>query len=400
MKTADQILVKQINKSLVLNYIRKKVQISRADISKRTGLNRSTVSALVDELISDGLIVEEGIGTSKGGRKPVILAINKEAGNIIGVDLGVNYILVVLVNLLGEIIREKRININPRDSVEKNVEALLNLIQEVSNCAPKTLKGLLGIGIGVPGIVNYEKGLVLMAPNLRWMNVGLKDIVEQRFKVPVFIDNEANAGAIGEKWFGLGKKATNFVYVSAGIGVGTGIIINDELYRGSSGLAGEMGHMTIDMNGKACSCENLGCWEEYASEKALFRYLKDQSASFEKKSKINLNRIEQMTVFDVVDAAKSGDPLAVSAFRWVGRHLGVGVAGIINTFNPDLVIIGNTISMAGDIVLEEVKNEVKQRSFITRYSEVSIALSRLNMHACAMGAVSLVMSKVFATPEV
>jgi len=400
MKTADQILVKQINKSLVLNYIRKKMQISRADIAKRTGLNRSTVSALVDELISDGLIIEEGIGTSKGGRKPVILAINKEAGNIIGVDLGVNYILVVLVNLVGEIIREKRVNINPRDSVEKNIEALLNLIQEVLNYAPATLKGLLGIGIGVPGIVNYEKGLVLMAPNLRWVNVGLKDIVEQRFKVTVFIDNEANAGAIGEKWFGLGKKTTNFIYVSAGIGVGTGIIINDELYRGSSGLAGEMGHMTIDMNGKTCSCENLGCWEEYASEKALFSYLKDQSASFSGNSKINLNKIDEMTVFDMVDAAKEGDTLAVSAFRWVGRHLGVGVAGIINTFNPDLVIIGNTISMAGDIVLEEVKNEVKQRSFITRYSEVSIALSRLNMHACAMGAVSLVMSKVFATPEV
>ncbi|MDI3482017.1 MAG: hypothetical protein PWQ97_1672 [Tepidanaerobacteraceae bacterium] len=400
MKTADQILVKQINKSIVLNFIRKKGQISRADIAKKTGLNRSTVSALVDELISDGLIVEKGIGTSKGGRKPVILAINKEAGNIIGVDLGVNYILVVLVNLLGEIIRERRVNISAQNSVEKNIEMLLGLIQEVLKNAPVALKGLLGIGIGVPGIVNYEKGLVLMAPNLRWVNVGLKDIVEERFKVPVFIDNEANAGAIGEKWFGLGKKATNFVYVSAGIGVGTGIIINNELYRGSSGLAGEMGHMTIDMNGKACSCENLGCWEEYASEKALFRYLKEQSGSCGGNSKIDLKKIDEMTVFDVVDTAKAGDPLAVSAFRWVGKHLGVGVANIVNTFNPDLVVIGNTISMAKDIIIEEITKEVQQRSFISRYSKVTIAPSQLNMHACAMGAVSLVMSKVFATPEV
>lgn len=400
MKTADQILVKQINKSLVLNYIRKKGQISRADIAKKTGLNRSTVSALVDELISDGLIVEKGTGTSRGGRKPVILAINKRAGNIIGVDLGVNYILVVLVNLLGEIIKEKRVTINPQDSVEKNIKVLFDLIQEVLNYAPATLKGLMGIGIGVPGIVNYEKGLVLMAPNLKWENVGLKDIVEQKFNVPVFIDNEANAGAIGEKWFGLGKKATNFVYVSAGIGVGTGIIINDELYRGSSGLAGEMGHMTIDMNGRGCSCENVGCWEEYASEKALFRYLKEQISEYSRGFKMNLRNIEKMTVFEVVDAAKAGDPVAVSAFRWVGAHLGVGVASIINTFNPDLVVIGNTISLAGDIVIEEILKEVEQRSFITRYSEVTIAPSQLNMHACAMGAVSLVMSKVFATPEV
>ncbi|AYO29965.1 ROK family transcriptional regulator [Biomaibacter acetigenes] len=400
MITADQILVKQINKSLVLNYIRKKEHISRADIAKKTGLNRSTVSALVDELITEGLIVEKGIGTSKGGRKPVILAINKNGGSIIGVDLGVNYILTVLTDLLGKIIWEKRIPIDPQDPPEKNIDLLINMIGKAKENAPDTLKGILGIGIGVPGIVNYEKGLVLMAPNLKWENVNLKDIIEEKLNIPVFIDNEANTGAIGEKWFGLGKKATNFVYVSAGIGVGTGIIINDELYRGSSGLAGEMGHMTIDMNGKPCSCDNTGCWEEYASEKALFKYLRDQVSRYTSDSDINRENIDTLTIFDIVDAAKAGDDLAVSAFRLVGKHLGIGVAGIINTFNPDLVIIGNTISLAGDIVMQEITEEVSKRSFITKYSEVTIAPSHLNMHACAMGAVTLVMSRVFASPNI
>ncbi len=387
MKTADQILVKQINKMIVLNTIYKKRPISRAEIAKVTGLNKSTVSALVDELLTEELVLETGIGESQGGRKPVNLSINKEVGNIIGIDLGVNYILSVMTNFAGEIIWEKRIDLQPaQNSPVQRIADLESLIQETMTNAPQTVRGIIGIGIGVPGIVNYEQGLILSAPNLEWENIGLREIIEQRFGIPVFIDNEANAGAIGEKWFGAGKRADDLLYISAGTGVGAGIIINNELYRGSKGLAGEIGHMTVSLDGIPCSCGNTGCWEEYSSEKALFRYLKDYMD------------VEALTIFDVVEKAITGDELSRKAFQYVGKYLGIGVANLINAFNPQLVIIGNSLPLAGDILMDELRREAFKRCFASKYFSVKILSSQLNMHACAVGAAALVISRLYASP--
>lgn len=387
MKTADQILVKQINKMIVLNTIYKRCPVSRADIAKITGLNKSTVSALVDELLLEELVLETGIGESQGGRKPVNLSINKDVGHIIGIDLGVNYILLVMTNFAGDIVWEKRIDLQAtQKSPVQRIADLESLIQESLEHAPRSVRGILGIGIGVPGIVNYEQGLILSAPNLGWENVSLREIIKERFGIPVFIDNEANAGAIGEKWFGAGKKADNLLYVSAGTGVGAGIIINNELYRGARGLAGEIGHMTLALDGIPCSCGNAGCWEEYASEKALFRFMKEHIDG------------EKLTIFDVVEKAVAGDELARAAFRYVGKYLGVGVANLINAFNPQLVIIGNSLPLAGDILMDELRQEAGRRCFYSKHFSVRILPSELNMHACAMGAATLVISRMYALP--
>ncbi|GMA99798.1 ROK family transcriptional regulator [Pelosinus sp. IPA-1] len=389
MITADQILVKQINKAIALNTIYKKKPISRAEIAKVTGLNKSTVSALVDELLAEELIMETGTGESQGGRKPVHLSINKEVGNIIGIDLGVNYILSVLTNFAGEIIWERRISVkkNGNSSLQR-IDDLFQLIEEAIKNAPPSVRGVIGIGIGVPGIVNYEQGHILSAPNLCWTDVKLKEIVETRFQVPVFIDNEANAGAIGEKWFGSGKKATDLLYVSAGTGIGAGIVINNEVYRGSQGLAGEIGHMTVELNGMTCSCGNHGCWEEYASEKALFRYMQKHTS------------VESLSVFDLIDLATNGDDAAQEGFKYVGKYLGIGVANLINAFNPEIVIIGNTLPLVGDILMDELRKEVELRCFASKYYSVKILSSELNMHACAMGAAALVISRLYASPVV
>jgi glucokinase-like ROK family protein len=388
MKTADQLLVKQINKMIVLNTIYKKRPVSRAEIAKITGLNKSTVSALVDELLMEELVLETGIGESQGGRKPVNLSINQEVGHIIGIDLGVNYILSVMTNFAGEIIWEKRVDcqVPYKNSPAQRIAELERLIRETMQQAPPTVRGIIGIGIGVPGIVNYEQGLILSAPNLGWENIGLRGIIEQQFGVPVFIDNEANAGAIGEKWFGAGKRADDLLYVSAGTGVGAGIIINNELYRGAKGLAGEIGHMTVSLDGFPCSCGNTGCWEEYSSEKALFRYLK------------KYRDIKTLTIFDVVKEALAGDAVAREAFQYVGKYLGIGVANLINAFNPQLVIIGNSLPLVGDILMNELKQEADKRCFAARYFSIPIISSQLNMHACAMGAAALVISRLYASP--
>ncbi len=398
MITADQLLVKQINKSIVLNTIRKKGNISRAEIAGITGLNKSTVSFLVDELINEGFVKEEGPGESKGGRKPIILSINERAGCIIGIDLDVNYILIVLTDLMANVIWEKKIDVKIGETQQTIIERLIELIDEAISNAPETIGGILGIGIGVPGIVDYKKGSILLAPNLKWENVPLKQIIEDKFKIKVHIDNEANVGAIGEKWFGVGAKYNNLVYVSAGIGIGTGIIINGELYRGTVGLAGEMGHMTIDIHDHQCRCGNTGCWENYASEKALLEYINTQLLMGKSDEYINKNNFYTLSAIDIIDYARKGSKIAVEALKEIGRKLGVGVVNIINTFNPELIIIGNTLSLADDLILNEVLKEVEEKSLVYRYYKVKIKTSKLQFHAGAIGAVSLVISELFAYP--
>ncbi|VBB06903.1 Hypothetical protein LUCI_2143 [Lucifera butyrica] len=398
MLTADQVLVKQINKAIVLNTIQKNETVFRAEIAKKTGLNRSTVSGLVDELLADGLILETGIGISQGGRKPVILSINRNYGSIIGVDCGVNYILIVLTNFAGEILLERRIPVSAADLPEERIGLLKQLIQETINSAPSSVSGIIGIGICVPGIVNYEEGLILQTPNLNWHNVPLKKIIQDQFQIPVLIDNDANAGAIGEKWFGLGKKATDLVYLSAGIGIGTGVLIKNELYRGASGLAGEMGHVTIHMHGRRCSCGNIGCWEEYAAEKALLNFISENIGNYPATGFLDKHHIGQLTVFEIVQAAKAGDPLSIAALKHIGQQLGIGVANIINTFNPSTVIIGNTLAVAEEFILDELKAEVKARCFTAKYYPITIVCSALGIYAGAMGAASLILSRVFAAP--
>lgn len=402
MKTADQLLVKQINKMLVLNTIYKNKPISRAEVAKRTGLNKSTVSAMVDELLLEGLILEIGTGESQGGRKPINLSINKEFGSVIGIDLGVNYIASILTNFAGHIIWEKRVTIkNIIDSPQQKIHDLFELIRETTQHEPSTISGIIGMGIGVPGVVNYDNGHVLSAPNLLWENVKLKDIVEAEFHIPALVDNEANAGAIGEKWFGLGKKASELLYVSAGTGIGAGIIINNELYRGFQGLAGEIGHMTVDVHGIRCTCGSVGCWEEYASEKALIRYFKNHAAQYPNSillSQASSEYIDNLNIFQIVDAAIKGDSLAIEGFKNIGYYLGVGVANLINAFNPEYIVIGNVLPLAGDILMDELRKEVAIRCFSSKYSKVKIMSSELYTNACALGAVALVISRIYASP--
>ncbi|AST57158.1 ROK family protein [Thermoanaerobacterium thermosaccharolyticum] len=398
MITGDQLLIKQINKSIVLNTIRKKGIISRADLANITGLNKSTVSSLVDELIKDGFVEEEGPGESKGGRKPIMLMINSLAGCVVGIDLDVNYILVILTDILANILWQKRINLKIGEEKEDIIGKIIDLIDEAISNSPKTVKGVLGIGIGVPGITDYKRGIVLKAPNLKWENVELKKIIEEKFHLNVYIDNEANTGAIAEKWFGVGKNARNFVYVSAGIGIGTGIIINNELYRGSFGLAGEMGHMTIDINDHLCSCGNRGCWENYASEKSLFSYIKEKLESGEKDEYLKIDDLDKLDINDIIDIAEKGSSLAKRSIEEISRNLSIGIVNIVNTFNPDLVIVGNTLSGIGDYLLKMIREYIDSKCLLSRYNDVAVEISKLGMLDRAIGAVTLVISELFSYP--
>ena len=342
--TGNQGLVKDLNKAIVLNMIWRSGPISRADISRASGLNRATVSSLVDELITESYVTEVGVGESALGRKPIMLKANPSVGTIIGVDLGVNYIRLIASDVTANVVAREELVIHPGDGVESIVGTMLKAIKRMAASVPPTLKGLIGVGVGVPGLVRSDGGVLAFAPNLRWKDVPLRQILEEQLCASAFVDNEANAGAMGERWFGAGKGVQNMAYLSVGIGLGVGIVINGELYRGSMGYAGEMGHFTIEPDGPECGCGNRGCWETLASERAsLGRVAEAVRAG--RPTELAGREGDRLTMDDLARACADGDEVAQEALAETGRYLGIGIAGVINTFNPDLVIVGNTVGV-------------------------------------------------------
>ncbi|MBU5440713.1 ROK family transcriptional regulator [Paenibacillus sp. MSJ-34] len=371
--TGDQHLVKKINTSLVLETINRHAPLSRAKVAEMTKLNKGTVSNLVNELIENHLVYEIGTGESSGGRRPVMLLFNKEAGYAIGVDLGVDYILTVLANLHGEIVQDSTETLASKSfpSAMKQVKAA---IEAMIKQAPPSPHGIVGIGVGVPGIVD-EEGTVLFAPHLKWSDANVKRQLEAHFPYPVYVDNEANAGAIGEKKAGAGKDAANLVYISVGTGIGTGTIINGALFRGASGFSGEMGHMTIEAFGKPCSCGNRGCWELYASESALLELAEERLAVPED---ANLDAL--------LRKAEQGGAAAIELFEHIGRYLGIGIANIVNTFNPELIIVGNRMTKAERWLRPAIQNALDERALPFHRRHAALDFSRLGVRSCALGA--------------
>ncbi|KGP61149.1 ROK family protein [Anoxybacillus gonensis] len=368
--TGNPHLIKKINKSLVLDMVKSQGPLSRADVAQRSGLNKGTVSSLVKELMDEELVYEIGQGESSGGRRPVLLLFNEKAGYSIGIDLGVHYILGVLTDLQGNIVLEKQVMFH-----DKNYSSVLTRIKEtilyLTERMPDSRYGLVGIGIGVPGIVDKE-GELLFAPNLGWKNIPLKQDIEATFHVPVMIDNEANAGAYGEKRSGAGKDFRNIIYVSAGIGIGVGLILNGELYRGTSGFSGESGHMTIEADGPPCRCGSIGCWELYASEKAL---LDGASPFFD----------NEVSLEELLQLAENNHQDVLALLERIGRYLGIGINNLINTFNPEQVIIGNRLSMAKKWLFPAIQQVIDKRTLPFHRANVNIHFSKLSLYSTALG---------------
>jgi N-acetylglucosamine repressor len=378
---ADQMLVKKMNQKVLLNEIVSNSPISRARLSEITGLNKSTVSSQVNTLIEKNLIFEIGQGQSSGGRKPVMLVFNKNAGYSIGIDIGVDNINAILTDLKGNIVIDQHQQLE-KPSLDKNKDVLFSMIKDLIKKMPDSPYGLIGIGLCVPGLVDTEQK-VIFTPNIDWnYNLDLKSLIEQEFQVPVFIENEANAGAYGEKVFGAAKNFNNLIYVSVGTGIGIGIVINNDLYRGVNGFAGEMGHLTIDFNGLKCSCGNRGCWELYASEKALLTTFSNNA---------NIHSCQEL-----IHLANQNDPEVLMALQNFGFYLGIGLTSILNTFNPQAVIIRNDIVEALPMVLNSIRSSILSRTNDKLTSSHELLLSSLGNKAPALGTSSIVIEHFLA----
>jgi N-acetylglucosamine repressor len=386
VKLAEQNSIKMHSQKVILSTIMKHYPISRAKLSELTNLNKATVSLQTNSLIEKHLVSEIGVGVSNGGRKPILLVFNKNAGYAIGVELAANYILTILIDLEGNKLFSDYYEF-VCDSMEALKSILIDRITLVSNHAPESPYGIIGIGIGVHGFVNKNQ-TEIFTPHSNWDKFNIKYLLEDHFNFPVFIDNEANAGAFGEKLYGAIKNSDNSIYVSVGTGIGLGIIVNNELYRGADGVSGEMGHMTIESNGKKCGCGNQGCWELYASESTFFKNLS------------RIKNVREVTLVEVNKMILENDGDILLEVEKFGYYLGIGLTNMINTFNPDSIILRSDLIEANPIILKSIKKAVTERK--SRYITLNyeILISQLNRNAAALGAASVMIKKFLSESKI
>lgn len=385
--------VKNINKHVILNSIQfTPGGISRAGLARQLGLTRSAITTIVSDLMETGAIQESAKKTGTSGRPRTLLEITPEAGYVAGIDMGATHLRVVVSNFGAQVIREKEIAFDIAQDPEICLEKTDRLLQELLEEANLTLPQLSSIGVGVPGPVSADAGMVIAPPIMPgWDRFPIRKTLEKLWGLPISVNNDAELGALGEWAYGAGRNAKDLAYIKVGHGIGAGLLINGQIYRGSTGSAGEIGHLTIDEKGPICTCGNRGCLEALSGGGAIA--LQAKNAVKEKKN-TQLREIstKNISAKDVAFAAQRGDFLAQQIMEEAGEHLGVALAGLINIFNPDMIIVGGGVAQMGDILLEPIRKTVKERSLLSATTNVRITTALLGRRSSSMGAVAQALS--------
>jgi len=377
----NSIVIRRWNLSSIFEAIRKQGPISRIELTEITGCSAGTVSNHVRALIKKGFVIETKKGISSGGRKPVELMINSNKAYIFSIEIEVNQIKIVMFDLEIKIVMKSIIPIKCKDNYMKTLEQVFFEMDKMMEEKSLKLDNLLGIGVAVPGLIDKEKGILEFAPNLGWKNVHILEIFKDKYNLPVILDNEAKAAAIGEREF-VYPKMDNMVFVSINEGIGCGVILNGELYRGASGNAGEFGHIIIDTDVPVCHCDNKGCWETLASESYIVnRYLKLSDSN------------EELTKKEIYQIGKKGDKKVIEIFNEAGRNIGVGLVNIINGLSPELLVIGGGIVEIKDYIYKEIIKKLEESALSISYRNVKIKFSKLGSSAAVYGMADLIINE-------
>ncbi|MDP1544406.1 MAG: ROK family transcriptional regulator [Anaerolineales bacterium] len=400
--TADQAFVRETNLSLALRLIHTQSPISRAQLAGITGLNKSTVSSLVDELLERNLVHETGSNTGGAGRPATLVEMNPQAGCIIGVELGVDFVSVAVTDFLGNIIWRRREDADPTEDQEKMINQTLRIVKEAMAVGKKKNYHFLGLGLATPGTVDVDQGVLIFAPNLHWRNVPFVTIFSEQTKLKVFVENDANAAAIAEHLFGTARHSQDFLFVFAGVGIGGGLFLNGKLYRGRNGYAGEIGHSPImaEPSQTVCHCGNRGCWETYANQYSIIQRVQAR-LEVKRSSIIPRLMVEQNTPLSIPlikQAADAGDQEAIDSFTEAGHAMGQGFAGLINIFNPEKIILGGPLSIAGEYLLPAIKETVTRHSLPEIIQQAEVLLSPFGPDASLIGAIAIVVDDVLSHP--
>lgn len=399
-KTANLQLVKDTNMTLIFNLIYKNRPVSRAELAKRTKLSPTTVSSLVDELIKRGVVYEKGAGeTGTSGRKPIMLDINARGGVVVSIELVENGMACYLYDLACTLVGEQKYVLNDFGCIgEKLICATHDIL--VANGIYE--EKLMGIAVGVPGLIDYKTNHVISSTvvPLDRDNHFYKQLTERYPAVPIILENESCLCAYAEKEYGLEEDTGNLVFIDVNVGIGSGIIIGGKVYRGSFGLAGEIGHISIDMNGPRCKCGNRGCLEIMASvpaivQSVMFALMSGRDTSINSMVNHDLNRIDA----DIVrKAAEENDTLALEVMDIIAMRLAFGINNVINLFNPQVVVIGGEIMKLGDVFLQKIKECLETIALKPNIPQVDVRYSALGVNATAKGGARYILDNIFHTP--
>ena len=378
---------------LILNLLWKERESSRAELARRTSLSRSTVSAIVNDLLRTGLVKEERAGISSGGRRPIMLGFQDQSSFIVGIELGATHISCVLTDLRCNGRASWSAPVPVRDEPEVALQKMTMAVRSVLEAGGVQPFQVLGVGVAVPSPVDEERPgelLPLIVP--KWKGYNIATHLEESFKRPVFVDNDANLGALAELWWGAGSSARDLAYIKVATGVGAGLIINGRIFRGSGGVAGEIGHTSIDPNGPQCICGLKGCLTTFIGTPALLERAKDKLRAS------GSNRLPPASIDELVNAALDGDPMSVELIQYAGDKLGVGIANMLNLLNPEMVVLGGGIARAGDLLLDGVRTTIGGLSLPESILNAEIRTTGLNEWGIAVGAATLVLQVALDTP--
>ncbi len=381
--------VKNINKYAVMDLIRfTPGGISRAEIARRLELTRAAVTAIVSDLLGSGIIRESESIFSQSGRPPVVLEIDPSRGYVIGIDLGASHISLLVADMAAHIVDEIEAPLNIQDGPKICLDQADQLIQDILAKTNLALKDILAIGVGVPGPIVSDAGMVLAPPIMPgWDQFPIRDTLEKKWGRPVSLNNDAELGALGEWAAGAGRGESNLAYIKVGTGIGCGLLLDGKIYRGITGSAGEIGHLTIDENGPLCACGNHGCLEAFAGGRAIAQQAMDAIQKGQRTRLASFQSDGTITAQQVATAARQGDLVAQQILSQAGAHIGIALAGLVNLFNPGMVIIGGGVSQNGDIILEPIRQVVNRRSLPAATRVVRITTAMLGRRSSSIGAV-------------
>jgi N-acetylglucosamine repressor len=380
LRSGNKQLIREINQSLVLSLVRDQEPISRTDIAESTHLSLAAVSSITNMLIEQGLIYEREAGVSTGGRRPILLALNRQAGLVLGVKLTDQQIVAALTDLGAEVVEQRAAPLGADRSPEAVVAAVVRLVEELRAAHPG--RKIFGLGLGMAGVVDRRQGICRFSPFLQWHAVPLRQMLEQHLQLSVVIENDVNTLTMAEQWFGAGVGVSDFLVITLGRGIGMGMVLNGRLYRGGCGGGGEFGHLTMVPDGPMCDCGKRGCLETLVADPAILRRMRMATG-------------RELTMGEAVALARAGDTTAQGIFAAAGRTLGLALADLVNIFNPPLIVVGGEGTRALDLLLEPLEEALRANCFEGLYEDVRLVVEPWGDDAWARGAAALMLDELF-----
>jgi len=394
-RTGDLKLIQELNRSIILKTIRHYGPISRSEIAKKNKISPTTVTAAVRKLLQQGLVCEDGVGVSTGGRKPVLVRFSSDSKFIIAVAITNSSIKIAEMNLEAKVRRQKVFpvyNLTGKLVIDYFLKSIGQFLEEYSD-----LTKCIGISIISPGIINVDKGIIYENTKLKLKNIPLKEMVEKQFKLKAWLENDANAIALAEKRFGAYRKFKNLIYITIGDGVGAGIIVNGSIFRGCRGGAGEVGHTSIDRNGIPCDCGNTGCLENYISWPAICSKVLSSVAQGKHTMMLELVKgdINRVTPSIFRDALKKNDQLAKEIMKDTAAYLATGMVNLVNLLNPDIIILGGKVAYDNQFLLSQVKKLVFQKALNILTDKLEICPTSLEKDFRIIAAATIPLHEIF-----